>query len=84
MTLLAKVLPPTLTAVVRGQHVRAATAVFDRLLMGQHWATRPAERDAKCVLSRIIVCGLHLIEPGVFYILLGFRLSDLMRAAAWN
>ena len=65
MTLLAKVLPPTLTAVVRGQHVRAATAVFDRLLMGQHWAARPAERDAKCVLSRIVVCGLHLIEPAL-------------------
>ena len=63
MTLFTKVLPPALTAVVRGQHMRAATAVLDRLLLGHHWAGRPADRDAKCVMARMIVCALDLVEP---------------------
>ena len=48
------VLTPTATQVVvaGGHTVRCATAVFDRLLLGQHWAARPPTRTAKNVRER--------------------------------
>jgi hypothetical protein len=52
------VLTPTATqvAVAGGHTVRCATAVFDRLLLGQHWAARPPTRTAKNVRGTHLDC----------------------------